>query len=156
MPVALSVPLGAGVKARVAGAGDCVNVREGPGMTARIATCLADGTPVTIAQGPLPADGRAWWRLEGLGWAVGDYLLGVSAPTPTIRVGAGVVVDAGEGDCLNMRESPGVFATVVTCLANGARLTVTDGPRDADGRTWWHLEGRGWAVGDFLRPITVQ
>ncbi len=145
------VPLAAGVRARVAGTGDCVNVRQAPGIGAPLVTCLADGTAVTVAQGPLPGDGRNWWRIEGLGWAAGEYLSGTSAPPATVRVGAGVVVDAGQGDCLNLRETPGVAATPAACLLNGARLTVTDGPREADGRTWWHLDGRGWAVGEFLR-----
>lgn len=54
--------------------GDCLNVRSGPGRAAPIVTCLADGTPVRLVDGPMPADGVTWWRLDGLGWAAGEYL----------------------------------------------------------------------------------
>jgi uncharacterized protein YraI len=147
-----TVALKVGVIAAVAGAGDCMNVREGPGMSAKILTCLTDGMSVTIAGGPVTADGHTWWKLDGLGWAVGDYLVGVQAAVPTLRVGAAVIVDAGSNDCLNLRAGPGMSANVVTCLASGARVTISDGPIVADGHTWWQLDGRGWAVADYLRP----
>jgi hypothetical protein len=145
-----AVVLAPGSVAQITGGG-CLNVREGPGITARILTCLPDGFLVTVAEGPISGDGRTWWRLEGLGWAAGDFLLGVSPAAPAWRVGAGVVVDAGERDCLNLREAPGVAAAVILCLPSGARLTITDGPREADGRTWWQLDGRGWAAAEYLR-----
>ena len=147
-----AMPLRPGLVARIAVGSGCVNLREGPGMTARVLTCLPDGFTATIAQGPLVADNSAWWRLENWGWVAGDYLAGVSLPAPAVRVGAVAVVDAGAGDCLNLRDGPGIAAGVVTCLPSGARLAVTDGPREADGRTWWQLDGRGWAAGDYLRP----
>lgn len=145
------VQLRVGVIAKVTG-GDCLNVREGPGISAKVLTCVPDGRPVTIAQGPILADGRSWWRLDGIGWAVGDYLLGITAPTPTLAVGATALVNAGDGDCLNMRDAPGMAGTLIGCLANGARLTITAGPRDVDDRIWWQLDGRGWAAADYLRP----
>jgi hypothetical protein len=148
-----AVPLRTGVVARVATDGDCLNVRAAPGIAARVLTCLADGTPVTVAQGPRQADGRAWWLLEGLGWAVGDYLVGAFAPPPALRVGGRAVVDAGAGDCLNLRVAPGMSGAVIACLPSGARLTVTDGPREADGHTWWQLDGRGWVAGEYLEPL---
>lgn len=152
VPSAATVALRTGVIARVAGAGDCVNVREGPGMNARKLTCLTDGTSVTIAGGPIDADGFTWWQLEGRGWAVGAYLTGVTAPTPTLRTGAGAIVDAGANDCLNMRAAPSTAANVLTCIPSGARMTITDGPREADGYTWWQLDGKGWGVAEYLRP----
>jgi hypothetical protein len=37
--------------------------------------CLADGTEVTIDEGPVEADGFQWWRVEDRsGWVAGDYL----------------------------------------------------------------------------------
>jgi len=54
--------------------GDCLNVRSGPGRAAPVITCLADGTPVRVIDGPMPADGVTWWQLDGLGWAAGEYL----------------------------------------------------------------------------------
>lgn len=66
-----------GAPARVAtDDGDCLNVRSAPSRSATIVTCLPDGTAVTIADGPISADGISWWLLEGLGWAAGEYLSG--------------------------------------------------------------------------------
>ncbi len=152
---AAPVALRAGVTARVAAGpnpGDCVNVRGGPGLTAPVLSCLPDGALVTVTDGPVTADGRLWWRLEGLGWAAGDYLVGVSAPAPALRPGGRAIVDAGEGDCLNLRAAPGMAAPVLACLPSGARVTITDGPRTADGHTWWQVDGRGWAAADYLQP----
>lgn len=149
---AAPVSLRAGAIARVAGDGDCINLREGPGITAPVLTCLPDGLLVTIADGPITADGHVWWRLQGMGWAAGEFLAAVAPATPALRVGASATVDAGEGDCLNLREAPALSAPTVACLPHGARLTITDGPREADGRTWWQLDGRGWAAADYLRP----
>ena len=143
--------LRAGVIARVATDGGCLNVREGPGAAARAFVCLPNGFLSVVAQGPIPADGRVWWLLENWGWVAGDYLTAVVVAPPALRPGTAVTVDAGEGDCLNLREAPSVSAPVVVCLLSGARLTITDGPREADGRTWWQVDGRGWAAGEFLR-----
>lgn len=147
--VSTPVPLGGGMRARITGGG-CLNIRERPALTARVLSCLADGTLVTVADGPVNADGHIWWRLDGLGWAAGAYLTGVGV-LPIWRTGAGVIVDAGEGDCLNLREAPSLSAPVLICLPSGARLTITGGPRQADGHVWWLLDGRGWAAAAYLR-----
>lgn len=151
-PAPAALPLRPGVIARVNGGGDCVNVREGPGLAAPVRACLPDNFLALVAQGPVSGDGRAWWRLDNLGWAAGELLVGVSTAPPSIQTGGGVIVDAGEQDCLNLRDAPSTTAAVLTCLPNGARLTVTDGPREADGHTWWRLDGRGWAAAAFLTP----
>lgn len=157
-PALVTLPAGAppmtlrvGVVVRVSGDGDCVNARSAPGMAGRVQTCLPDGTVSAIAQGPVPADGRVWWQLAGLGWAAGDLLTGVMLAGGQIQTGTAVVVDAGANDCLNLRDAASMAATIQTCIPSGARLTVTDGPREAEGHTWWQLEGRGWAVADYLR-----
>jgi uncharacterized protein YraI len=154
-PVVVPLTLRSGVVARVAAGpnpGDCVNVRGGPGLNTPVLTCLPDGVLVTLVDGPIAADGRLWWRLEGLGWAAADYLIGVSAPVPVLQPGGRAIVDAGAGDCLNLRAAPGLAAPVLACLPSGARVTITDGPRSADGRTWWQVDGRGWAAADYLQP----
>lgn len=150
-PGAAPIALRVGVVVRVNGDGDCVNARSAPGMSGRVQACLPDGTVSAIAQGPVPADGRTWWQLAGLGWTAGDLLAGVMLAGGQIATGTAVVVDAGANDCLNLRDAPAKSAAILTCIPSGARLSVTDGPRDADGHTWWQLEGRGWAVGDYLR-----
>jgi hypothetical protein len=68
-------PLSVGDTAVVTATGNCLNVREGPGLDAPTIDCLADGTEIVLAQGPLAADGFLWWRLEGrAGWVASDWL----------------------------------------------------------------------------------
>jgi hypothetical protein len=66
-----------GDRAVVAGTGDCLRVREGPGLDRPQITCLPDGAPVTIQAGPQTADSLRWWRVAtvaGDGWAAEEYL----------------------------------------------------------------------------------
>ena len=68
-------PLEKGAKVVVAGTGSCLNVRVAAGTNEAAVDCVADGTEVTLAEGPVEADGFQWWRLEDRsGWVAGDYL----------------------------------------------------------------------------------
>lgn len=144
-------PLAIGVRAVVAGAGagDCVNVREGPGMSATVRQCLPDGARLRLTDGPVVADGKQWWKLEGLGWAVSDYLAGLP---PTLEVGETATVAAGRGDCLNVHGGPGKTAPILGCIADATTVLIAGGPIAADGVLWWQVAGLGWVVGDFLTP----
>ena len=67
----------------VAGAGDCLNVRVGPGVPTAdhpndAIVCLPDGSEVTVTGGPQDASGLHWWKVrtpQGEGWAAEDYLV---------------------------------------------------------------------------------
>jgi hypothetical protein len=68
-------PLRTGVDVVVAGGKPCLNVREGPGLNQRAVDCLADGTRLRLATGPVALDNINWWQIEGrAGWVSGDYL----------------------------------------------------------------------------------
>lgn len=142
-------PLRAGVRAVVAGAEDCVNIREGPSMAAKVMQCLPDGARLKLENGPVAADGYQWWRLEGLGWAVSNYL---SALAPSLEVGGRARVNAGRGECLNVRIAPSAAAQETGCIADGLMVRLMLGPFGADGMTWWQLEGGGWVAGEYLSP----
>ncbi len=78
--------------------------------------------------------------------------------TPPGRVAVGMEVEvATTGSRLNIRERPGMDATVVVKADPGTRLEVVGGPRQADGHTWWQVrlpDGTvGWAVEDWLHPV---
>ena len=83
-------PLEKGAKVVVAGTGSCLNVRVAAGTKEAAVDCLADGREVTLAEGPVEADGFQWWRLEDRsGWVAGDYLrypevgaAGTATPAP--------------------------------------------------------------------------
>jgi uncharacterized protein YkwD len=72
-------------------------------------------------------------------------------PAASLMPGTPATVNAGAGDCLNLRAEPSIMARPLACLPDGASVTITAGPRDADGITWWQLDGLGWASGEFLR-----
>lgn len=69
-----------------------------------------------------------------------------------LEVGKEAVV-FGAGDCLNFRTAAGLSADIQWCQMDGTRGTVAEGPVEADGHTWWRLEGLGWGSGEFLGPV---
>jgi len=78
----------------------------------------------------------------------------VVAATPVfgavLRIGGLATVQTTQGDKLNMRLSPGLDAPVLAQLETGTHVTVVDGPRTANGFTWWKIRAanglEGWAV----------
>lgn len=92
-----------------------------------------------------------------------------STPTPqvtptlvpgTIAIGTFVQVAGTGGDGLRLRAGPGLSSEVRFLGLESEVFMVEDGPRQADGYTWWYLvapydENRnGWAVASFL--VTIQ
>ena len=78
-----------------------------------------------------------------------------TAPTAAVsatqlQVGGLATVNAGSGDCLNVRAGPGRGATINRCVADRTIVRVLAGPVAADGTNWWQLEGLGWASGEYL------
>lgn len=83
---------------------------------------------------------------------------GADIPEPTqatytvIQTGATVVTINTEP--LRMRDQPTLNGAVLVRLGNGTVLTVVDGPREADGYTWWMVRtegGRdGWVAENWL------
>jgi hypothetical protein len=76
----------------------------------------------------------------------------ISSPrqqTGPLAVGTPVAV-SGTGDCLRVHDQPTTSANVVNCLPDGTQSVITDGPRSADGYTWYRLDSAGWSVGDYL------
>jgi hypothetical protein len=73
-----------------------------------------------------------------------------------LKVGGQAVVATGANDQrLRLRTAPDLQSEIVGRLGNGARVQVIDGPRQADGETWWrirHAGGTGWAAGTFMQP----
>jgi hypothetical protein len=66
-----------------------------------------------------------------------------------LRTGAEVEV-VGTGSCLNVRTEPGGQA--VDCIAEGTRIKLAAGPREANVLQWWQVDGRnGWVAADYLR-----
>ena len=68
-----------------------------------------------------------------------------------LAVGAQVVV-AGTGQCLNVRDGPGLGQAAIDCLKDGATIKLAEGPQEVDDFQWWRIDGRdGWVAADWLR-----
>jgi hypothetical protein len=80
-------------------------------------------------------------------------------PEGTIGVGAYVQVTGTQGAGLRMRSEPGLDGAINFTALDSEAFLVIDGPVEADGYLWWHLEApydqtrNGWSAGDFLTPI---
>jgi len=104
-------------------------------------------TPVSTAQPPTPTP-----------TATSIFFL----PEGVIGVGAYVQVTGTGGAGLRMRAEPGLAGAVNFTALDAEVFLVIDGPVEADGYTWWHLEApydasrSGWSAGDFLTPIEEE
>jgi hypothetical protein len=70
-------PLAIGAEVIVVGLAPdpCLNVHEGPQLSAKAVDCINEGAKITLAAGPQVADHIAWWQVQGrTGWVAGDYL----------------------------------------------------------------------------------
>lgn len=75
------------------------------------------------------------------------------APLPLVP-GTIAVVQA-DGDCLRLRDAPGLAGARLTCLAEGTRVDVLDGAVEADGYRWQRVAFAGlggWAADAYLVP----
>ncbi len=75
-------PIEIGATVVVAGVTDCLRVREHAGTLANEVACLANGTAVTISNGPVEIDDFQWWELEGYGWSASNWLRYPDEATP--------------------------------------------------------------------------
>jgi hypothetical protein len=81
-------------------------------------------------------------------WSV-DFVP-AAASGAAIAVGSNAVV-YGAGDCLNFHTAAATAAQVTYCKLDGTKARVAEGPAQADGKTWWHLQDLGWASAEFLQ-----
>jgi uncharacterized protein YraI len=134
-------------------------LRSGPGINQPVITGLTEGTTMSVIGGPVQADGYTWWNItgsQGTGWsAVGEWLTPIS---PQLNSTVTVTYTGGYG--LRLRTCGALSCPVITTLSDGTQMTVFSGPFQADGYTWWALQGyvgstlyTGWsAVGNWLIP----
>lgn len=89
----------------------------------------------------------------------------VAPPPPgpgEIAIGQFVQIRGTGGDGLRLRSAPSLQAPVRFLGQEAEVFRVTDGPRQADGYTWWYLETpydatrSGWAVANYLSPLPAS
>ena len=68
----------------------------------------------------------------------------------TLTIGGTAMINTTEGDPLNVRSGPGIDFGIVAKVPSGTLVTILEGPRDANGYTWWRIRlpgsQEGWAV----------
>lgn len=65
-------------------------------------------------------------------------------------VGQKVIIQGDSGTTLKMYSAPGTSSTFLAELPVGMMVTVTTGPREANGASWWRVrgdDGQGWVIG---------
>jgi hypothetical protein len=79
---------------------------------------------------------------------------GEAEPPTEIGLGVTVVVKGTGGAGLNLREQPTTYGKILASSKEGSELTVIDGPKEADGYTWWKLRmpsgEEGWGAANWL------
>lgn len=164
-----------------------VNVRRSPGYVNKNATDVIEETPigteVIIYGGPRGADNLVWWQSRYTskdsksiaGWiaetdAKGQALLSETkppAPQPvapmtakTFQVGHEVV--NAFTDKVNVRRSAGFQGKaaddLLAQMPPGAAMTITGGPQNTDGLTWWEIRSTatGQSVAGWVAEIGTK
>lgn len=85
-----------------------------------------------------------------------------TAPVPTavsqgpLTIGALVQITGTGNDGLRLRKGPGLDGQFLFLAIEAEVYRVTDGPREADGYTWWYLVNpyqesiQGWGVANYM------
>lgn len=141
-----------------------LNLRENASANATLITQLGTGQRVQVVDGPLNADGFKWWKIQDSagtsGWGVegdGDNIWispsvgGTQPVSRPPRVNERVRVTMPGDLQLTVRSLPGVDAPVLIRVDSGTEFSVVDGPRSADGYTWFRVRSdngniAGWAA----------
>ncbi|MGH2560382.1 MAG: SH3 domain-containing protein, partial [Thermomicrobiales bacterium] len=130
---------------------DGLNLRDDATLAGGVIDVLPFGARALVLDGPITADDLDWYQLEtelGTGWSAGDFLV-----DPATLIAVGDTVQVVDGD-LNFRADATLEAEVLDVLSDGTELSVTDGPIDADGYTWFAVTsadyGDAWVAGQFL------
>ncbi|MCB0160457.1 MAG: M23 family metallopeptidase, partial [Caldilineaceae bacterium] len=157
---------------------DFVNLRRTPGYRNKpaddVVAELPPNTAATITQGPSVADELDWWLLATVasdgravdGWSADTAPNGVTllaAPEARPPVPPDGAFRPGEliqtATWVRVRRSPGITDKpdddTVGDFVPKMTLVVLDGPREADGLTWWYVGGISLAVGE-LRGWVAQ
>jgi len=105
---------------------------------------------------------QAVWPTEAVS-PTGTVVLPIGTPMATaapneIGPGVRVVVTGTGGTGLNLRAEPDTGSRVLVNAREGTVLTVTEGPQQGDGYTWWKLRTsageEGWGAANWLALST--
>src|SRR5262249_21664127 len=77
----------------------------------------------------------------------------VVVPGEMLQVGDTVRVINTSGQGLRARDLPSREGKILVKFAEGSSVQIIEGPKQADGYTWWKVRGQsgeGWCAADFL------
>lgn len=138
-----------------------LNLRESATVDAAIVAELPYGSVVTVLDGPISADGYAWYQVDasGLsGWVVSDHISASAAAAAALSFVAGdsAVVNT---DALNLRAAPGTDSETLSVLSAGSAVAVTGEASVLASGTWLSVEtdaGSGYVAGEYLAATAVD
>jgi len=96
----------------------------------------------------------------GSGGNPGETSTPTSVPPGELGIGAYVQIFGTGGEGLRLRAGPGTSNEALFLGLEAEVFKVKDGPKDADGFTWWYLVApyddnrKGWAAQNYLSVIT--
>jgi hypothetical protein len=122
------------------------------------------------AHSPLPAPPAAITVIAAPSATIIPMATMTAGPTPTFTpvpsgsmgIGAYIQISGTGGDGLRLRARPGKSFDPVFLGGESEVFKVTDGPKQADGFTWWFLvapyddQRKGWAVENYLSVVPNQ
>ncbi len=150
--------------------GKLVGIYSSPLQWIEIAGSYQPGLPVWVAMAPNAAAAPGYCTREFAGGAVQlvQYIVNNfdvnyacravdRIPQPVGAPGSTAIV-MSEGDCLNLRATPGLKGTINACLATGTRVTLMpDALVTADGFHWQRVTTGstiGWVVNVYIQAVT--
>lgn len=80
-----------------------------------------------------------------------------TTPDEALQIGDTVRVVNTDGQGLRARDIPNRDGKILFKFAENSTVQIIDGPKEADGFTWWKVRGtsgEGWCVADFLTRET--
>jgi uncharacterized protein YgiM (DUF1202 family) len=142
---------------------DALNLRDTATSTGSVIAELAAGSVATVIDGPVEADGYAWYQLDvdgTTGWAARDFLAygvndaaQVSVDTATSEVVSGDVAYVNT-DSLNVRDIAGLDGSIVETVYTGETVTLTGTYETVDGYEWalvqTALDNNGYLASEYL------
>jgi uncharacterized protein YgiM (DUF1202 family) len=148
--------------ARVVVNTDTLTLRASAGTNKAVLATMPRGTALRITYAYNAANGYEWYKVTGAygdGWVAGAFLRtatsssGPGEPGGTLEIKVDYTVYTNDTQ-VNMRSQPSTSGTVLHRVAKGAKFQVIEGPRSANGYTWWRVRnsqyGSGWIVANYL------
>lgn len=133
------------------------NAADGPTPTPIFVVITATPTLGPSVEGTVPPVAGVSPTPEGI--TTPEMTPTTAGLTTAIAVGNTITIVGTGGDGLAVRQGPGTDYQHIFVANDGDQFEVQDGPREANGYTWWYIvdtqnpDRFGWAVADFMQVV---